>query len=161
MNDFVKNVFVKNKVQEIRKLTDLKEWFYVDTLDNSAEMRQNFKNITKENVWWHGPSFLINDTKFNEKVVQPEILLESDIEVKKQSNVCLTFRTADKINLTDIINIEKFNSLLKLKRIITFICRFMDNLKLRKSNKQNKIQVNPILHPRELSIVEEILIRDN
>ena len=123
--------------------------------------RQNFKNIAKENVWWHGPSFLINDTKFNEKVMQPEILLESDIEIQNQSNVCLTFRTADKINLIDVVNIEKFSSLLKLKRIIAFMCRFMDNLKLRKSNTLNKIQVNPILQPSELSIAEEILIRDN
>ena len=37
----------------------------------------------------------------------------------------------------------------------------MNNLKLRKSNIQNKIQVNPILQPRELSIAEEMLIRDN
>ena len=89
--------------------------------------RQNFKNIGKENVCWHGPSFLINDTKFNEKVMQPEILLESDIEIQNQSNVFFIFRTADKINLTDVISIEKCSSLLKLKRIIVFICRFMDN----------------------------------
>ena len=37
----------------------------------------------------------------------------------------------------------------------------MDNLKLRKSNIQNKIQVNPILQPPKLSIAEEMLIRDN
>ena len=128
------NVFVKNRVQEIRKLTDFKEWFYVDTLNNPADMitRQNFKNIAKENVWLHGPSFLINDTKFNEKLMQPEILLESGIEIQNQSNVCLAFHVADEINLTDVVNIEKFGSLLKLKRVITFICRFMDNLKLRK-----------------------------
>ena len=67
----------------------------------------------------------------------------------------MTFCTADKITLRDAINIEKFSSLLKLKRIIAFICRFTDNLKLRKSNTQSKIQVNPILQP------QEILIRDN
>ena len=51
--------------------------------NNPADMitRQNFKNIAKGNVWWHEPSFLINDTKFNEKVMQPEILSESDIEI--------------------------------------------------------------------------------
>ena len=54
--------------------------------------KQNFKNIAEENIWWHGPSFLINNTKFNENLMQPEILLESDIDIQNQSNVCLTFR---------------------------------------------------------------------
>ena len=75
--------------------------------------KQNFKNIAKENVWWHGPNFLIKETKFNEKVMQPEILLESNIEIQNQSNVCLTFRTTDKINLTGVVNIKKFSLLLK------------------------------------------------
>ena len=45
-------VFVEKKVQEIQKLTDIKQWFHVDTLNNPANMitRQNFKNIAKENV---------------------------------------------------------------------------------------------------------------
>ena len=90
-----------------------------------------------------GLVFFINDTKFNEKIIQPEILLESDIEIKNQSNVCLTFHTTDKVNL--VVNTEKFSTLLKLKRIITFICRFIGNLKLRKCTPQNKIQVNLIL----------------
>ena len=94
------NVFDEKRVQEIRKLTDIKEWFYVDTLNNPADMitRQNFKNLAKENVWWHGPSFLINDTKFNEKMMQPEILLESEIEIQNQSNVCLLFVPLKKSN---------------------------------------------------------------
>ena len=68
-----------------------------------------------------GQVFFINDKSFNEKVTQPEIHLESDIEIQNQSNVFLTFRSADKINLTDVVNIGKFSSLLKLKRIIAFI----------------------------------------
>ena len=114
---------------KFKKLTDKKEWFYVHTLNNPADMikKQNFKNIAKENVWWHGSSFLIKETKFNEKVMQPEILLESDIEIQNQINVCLTFRTADKINLTGVINIKKFSLLLKLKRIIAFMGRLMNN----------------------------------
>ena len=114
---------------KFKKLTDKKEWFYVHTLNNPADMikKQNFKNIAKENVWWHGSSFLIKETKFNEKVMQPEILLESDIEIQNQINVCLTFRTSDKINLTGVINIKKFSLLLKLKRIIAFMGRLMNN----------------------------------
>ena len=41
------------------------------------------------------------------------------------------------------------------------MCRFMENLKLRKSNTLNKIQVNPNFQPSELSISKEIIIRDN
>ena len=78
------NVFVENRVQEKRKLTDIKEWFYVDTLNNPADMitTQNFQNLAKENVWWYWPRFLINNTKFNEKVMQPGILLESEIDLQ-------------------------------------------------------------------------------
>ena len=111
------NAFVENRVQEIQKLINIKEWFYVVTLNNPADMitRQNFENTTKENVCWHGSSFLINVTKSKEKVMKPEIPLKNHIEIQNQSNVCLTFRPADKINLTDVVNIGKFSSLLKRK----------------------------------------------
>ena len=46
--------------------------------------------------------------------MQPEILLEEDTEIRNESNVSLAFRKADKIDLKDVINIEKLSSLLKL-----------------------------------------------
>ena len=74
------------------------------------------------------------------KIMQPEFLLDGNIEIQNQSNVCLNFHRADKINLKVIVSTGKFSSLLKLKQIITFICHFMGNLKLRKSNSQNKFK---------------------
>ena len=70
------------------------------------------KNVAQENVWWHGTSFLVIYIKFNEKIMQPRFFLESNIDIQDQSNVCLTFRTADKMNLKDVVNIEKFGRLL-------------------------------------------------
>ena len=72
----------------------------------------------------------------------------------------MTFRTTSKINLKDVVNIQKFSSLLKLKRVIAFMSLY-GQLELRRSNSQNKIQLNPILQPLELSIAQEMLIRDN
>ena len=54
---------------------------------------------------------MVNDTKFNEKIMQPEIILETDIEIKNQSNVCLNFLIADKIDLKSVGKIEKFSIL--------------------------------------------------
>ena len=34
-----------------------------------------------------GLIFFINDTKFNEKIMQPEIFLGSDIEIKKNNQM--------------------------------------------------------------------------
>ena len=58
----------------------------------------NFKDAVKENVKWHGLSFLVNDKKFNEKIMLPEILLENDVEIQNESNVFLTFCATGKIN---------------------------------------------------------------
>ena len=52
-----KRFFVENRVQKIQKLTDVKKWLYVDTLNNPADM------IIR---WWHGQNFLVSDTNFNE-----------------------------------------------------------------------------------------------
>ena len=97
-----KRFFVENRVQKIQKLTDVKKWLYVDTLNNPADM------IIR---WWHGQNFLVSDTNFNEKMLT-EIFLESDIEIQTKSNAYLTFCTADKINLNNVVSIEKFSSLL-------------------------------------------------
>ena len=56
--------------------------------------------------------------------MQPEIVLENHIEIQNQSNACLTFCTADRINLKDVVNIEKISTLVKVKRIIAFMRRF-------------------------------------
>ena len=69
--------------------------------------------------------------------MQPETVLENDIEIQNQSNACLTFCTADRINLKDVVNIEKISTLVKVKRIIAFMRRF-------KSNLLSKFQVNHI-----------------
>ena len=58
----------------------------------------NFKDTAKENVKWHGLSFLVNDKKFNEKIMLPEILLENNVEIQNESNVFLTFCATGKIN---------------------------------------------------------------
>ena len=63
------------------------------------------------------------------------------------------------MNLTDVVHIKKFGSLLKVN--YCFYVSLYGKFKTKESNTLNKIQVNPNFQPSELSISKEIIIRDN
>ncbi|XP_060573472.1 uncharacterized protein LOC132731323 [Ruditapes philippinarum] len=54
------HVFVANRIQEIRDLTEPKQWRYVKTADNPADIasRGAFSRELLESNWFTGPSFL-------------------------------------------------------------------------------------------------------
>lgn len=65
-------VFVENRVQEIRKYTNIESWFYCETAKNPADLLTRLKKINdfkNLKLWWHGPEFLWEDS-FSEFTVK-------------------------------------------------------------------------------------------
>ena len=53
--------FIENRVQEIRKLTESRGWYYCNTKSNPVDLltrTQNFSNFQNYDLWWAGPNFL-------------------------------------------------------------------------------------------------------
>ena len=52
--------FVENRVQEIRKFTDSRGWYYCNTKGNPADLLtriQNFSGFQNCDLWWLGQIF--------------------------------------------------------------------------------------------------------
>ena len=52
--------FVQNRVEKIRKNTDIQKWSYCDTKSNPADLltRLESSDVTKSQLWWSGPFFI-------------------------------------------------------------------------------------------------------
>ena len=84
------NVFVENRIKEIRKLTDMNSWHYVETRKNPADLitRMDIVSFAHNQLWWGGPEFLHGD-----KIIatSPDPVTDTpSIESKSQTTPCLS-----------------------------------------------------------------------
>ena len=113
--------FVENRVQEIRRNTDLNDWLYCETKQNPADLLTRLKkleNFQACGFWWEGPDFLKEKTvpRFqhisNNRDQNISIELKTcTLLVKNEPHV----QPAD-LNLELIVKINGFSSFLKLTR---------------------------------------------
>ena len=82
------HVYVANRVQQIRDLTDPYLWFYVETNSNPADEASRgltARQLVEPSRWLTGPEFLWESGTFKPENVEVSPLQESDPEVKKAS----------------------------------------------------------------------------
>ena len=82
------HVYVANRVQQIRDLTDPNSWFYVETKSNPADEASRgltAKQLVEGSRWLIGPEFLWESGPCKPENVEVSPLQESDPEVKKAS----------------------------------------------------------------------------
>ena len=148
--------FVENRLVEIRKLTDINSWHYVQTTSNPADVITRFQDHDhfEENIlWWKGPIFLYQ-TEYVQNEELPDVLPE-----QKHNVNLVTCHNASKINLDSIIDISKFSSYSRLLRVTSWVQRFIDNL--HESRRNEPINTSPILQPDELKLSETRWILTN
>ncbi|XP_068689241.1 uncharacterized protein [Montipora foliosa] len=89
-------VYVANRVSQIRDLTDPSSWYYVESHSNPAdEVSRGLtaKQLLEGSRWLSGPEFLWESGACNPERGKVSLLLEADPEVKKASVLTTEVKT--------------------------------------------------------------------
>jgi hypothetical protein len=120
------NTFVSGVIHDL--------WRYISTRQNPIDLVSrgiSSRQLENLSVWWNGPSFL--SELHYEFPPQPQIQ-EDPVGFKKEVRTVTLMSTSQ---IENRIPIEKFSSLIKLKRVTTYCLRFVNNMKRSKEQRQN------------------------
>ena len=125
--------FVQRRFAEIRSLVSHKNWYFIDSGSNSADILSRgalLLNLKDNDLWYSGPkqvlysdtpptrfSILCKDDSFT--------LLILDTPSTKEEKL---------VNLNSIIDFKRFSSHLKLLRVTSYVMRFINRLKNKSKN---------------------------
>lgn len=119
--------FVANRVSEIQRVTDVSNWYHVNSKDNPADLISrgiSSNDLLNSKLWWTGPAWLTNGELQNQlKVDNIDFRLESIPEQK--TIACVAMTNNDFINL-----FSRFSSLRKLQGVYAYCRRFISNLRV-------------------------------
>ncbi|XP_064642461.1 uncharacterized protein LOC135496842 [Lineus longissimus] len=116
--------FVKNRVDLIRKLTKVEQWFHVRTADNIADIISRGTTLQGlgSSVWLQGPKWLEDDSitwpinPLNDHKI--ETVLVGSVEVE---NEFLPKNT--RVGLTQIMDVQRYSSYTKLLKVTSLVTR--------------------------------------
>lgn len=138
--------YVANRVVEILEHTSKSHWFHVQSKVNPADIASRGSSISElqhNSLWWHGPEWLSNETiEFSKPPIQ-----FTSLERKKEIQSYVTMTECKK----NIINIEEYESLTELLRVIA-ICRRFLNMKRNKEKLKEHITTEEIEEALEICI---------
>ncbi|XP_062703860.1 uncharacterized protein LOC134286283 [Aedes albopictus] len=112
-------VFVGNKVREIKQLTDGFEWRYINTKQNPADLASRglrSSELQQSTIWWHGPSMLQNADYTYQHIEQPPC---NDYELAALVHVSVQVQPCELLT--------RYSDFRRLQRIVAYIYRFLDN----------------------------------
>ena len=154
--------FVQNRVLQIRRKTELESWNFCSSENNVADI------VTRSYLWLKGPGFLrekeFKVSRFideNNSMKPPE---HSGVDInmlEKQSisDTSLAVTTSNYESISVIIDITKYNNLIKLLRVTSWVLRFISNCK-RKLVKQSMCLFKYLVSD-ELDQAKKCWIKDN
>ena len=127
------HVFVANRVQQIRDVTDPGSWLYVDTNINPADEASRgvtAQHLLGESRWLSGPEFLWKDGTFKPQPMKEVQLDESDPEVKRVMILKTEVKgKADSFPKTfELERLQRFSSWFRAKKTIALCLKFRARL---------------------------------
>ncbi|XP_050308277.1 uncharacterized protein LOC126744768 [Anthonomus grandis grandis] len=123
--------FVDNRVAEIQKLTSTFTWNHIVSQENPADLVSRGlkpKQLIISDLWWHGPKWLFLNE--HEWPISNNVISNDLPEMRN----CI-FLT--KTNTKSLFPFERFSNLLKIKRVMAYVLRFVNNARTPKNNRQN------------------------
>ena len=156
----ISNGFVKRRVDKIRSLVSVENWYHVDSKNNPADILSRgafISHLSQNDLWLYGPSFLHKITDFEQYSLnflnkQATSLLSTVEEENEEIDVVKSC-----VTLSDVFNVEQYNDFTKLKRVLAYVMRFINNLK---NKVNNEPLINDDLRVEEIDYAERILIID-
>ena len=152
--------FVQNRVLQIRKNVVQGSWYYCSSQDNPADVITRDNNIPNYSLWWKGPSFLYNDnmpaledTDFGSEETPG---FQDELKVKNSS---LVVSVITPTSVGNIIDVNRYNDLMKLFRITAYVIRFISNIKAKINGKA--LCLSKYVISRELIDARLIWIKEN
>ncbi|GBN57431.1 hypothetical protein AVEN_10590-1 [Araneus ventricosus] len=146
--------FVKNRVEQIHRLTESPKWNHCPGRENPADILSrgiSVNELKDSELWRHEPPWLRQNEQFWPKIEKPNVN-NQDLELKSkfrdisQNEVILE-------NRGKLLNIDKFSSYLKLLRVTAFVFRFIHNTR-NTPKKRGPLEID------ELKISEELWVRE-
>ena len=123
------HVFVSNRIQQIRDLTFLAQWRYVESKENPADYADSrgfyAQDLIDKKEWWHGPDFLWANFDTQRGVIEDVLAVSpDDPEVSKTSTLATEVK--------ELAGIEErlcaFSSWYRAKKAIAFCLRLKKRL---------------------------------
>ncbi|XP_048520633.1 uncharacterized protein LOC125503787, partial [Dendroctonus ponderosae] len=119
-------IFVGNRISQIQTLTTPKDWHYVSTTENPADLLSRGASpgvLMSSQLWWHGPSWLSKGSEY--WPVNSINLHESELPEQRQTKINCFSSNKDNFSL-----FERFSSLPRLERVFAYCLRFIKNCQL-------------------------------
>ncbi|XP_054723591.1 uncharacterized protein LOC129233642 [Uloborus diversus] len=121
--------FVKNRVEEIQKLTEPSRWTHCPGKENPADMPSRgsvsqFSQLNHSDFWWHGPKWLQEPKQCWPK--SEELNVEDEkLEYRSRHNYTQQFEVIAQTE--ELLDLSKHSKLTKSLRITAWIKRFVWN----------------------------------
>ena len=117
--------FVENRVREIKENTSISRWFYCESKSNPADLLTRCKDFVcfqQDDLWWRCGTSL--SKKNIQRFRSYESSIDNDVFLYELKTLALITKIEPATKAEIVIDIYRFNSLMKSYRVFAWIYRF-------------------------------------
>ncbi|XP_065085837.1 uncharacterized protein LOC135707865 [Ochlerotatus camptorhynchus] len=147
-------VYVRNRVLDINKLTSTYEWKYVRSENNPADLvsRGCYPGVLhRSDMWWNGPLFL-QDVNYD--IQETPVIQDEELPEMRQAQVC-----NPAVDVEDDPVFERCGSFSKLQRVLAQVVRFTRLIRMKKENRKHARYISVQDMRKALDYIVRILQR--